>query len=199
MIELNSHRDPFPYLVIKNLFTPVEYLEITSEWMTLSDTALPPERTAGATDVNGNNLKKNSGIFIDDVYKQNRNASATLRHNRKLFDPKLGAQIERDNPTYGLIRSSSIDTTLISYYKRGDYYRTHYDYNSVTAITYFMPEDHRFHGGVLRFVDYGLEIVPHNNETIVFLGCIRHEVTPIESDADGIVRVAMSQFVGNWR
>jgi Rps23 Pro-64 3,4-dihydroxylase Tpa1-like proline 4-hydroxylase len=199
MMELNSYRDPFPYLIIKNLFTPVEYLEMTSEWMTLSDTALPPERTAGAKDVNGNNLKKNSGIFLDDIYKQNREASATLRHNRKLFDPKLTAQIEATNPTFGLIRSSSIDTTLISYYRPTDHYEIHYDYNSVTALTYFLPRGRTFSGGILRFVDYGVEIIPSDNETVVFLGCIRHEVTPIESDDDSINRVAMSQFIGNWR
>ena len=199
MIEIVSYRDPFPYLIIRNLFASIDYCEMANEWMSLSENALSPEFTSGAKDAHGTNLKKNAGIFLDDVYRVNRNQSATLRHNRKLFDQELGKMIEAKNPTYGLIRSSSIDTTLISYYRSSDYYQTHFDYNSVTALTYFLPNGPTFTGGSLRFVDYGVEIQPVNNETVIFLGCIRHEVTPIESTDDTIKRVTMSQFLGNWR
>lgn len=195
---ITSHLAPTPYVVIDGLFDDYDYVKMCDEWVSLTEFGLSPERTGGAQTSAGVNVKNNSGVFLDEMYAANRSACATLTLNRRLFADDVMAELEQINPTFGLIRSSSIDRTLISYYGNDHHYGRHYDYNTITAMTYFLPQGDCFSGGVLRFTDHDIEFKPKNNQTILFLGCTYHEVTPLDGP-DGVLRIAMSQFVGNWK
>lgn len=198
MTTFTAYDQPFPYVVIYNLFNNDQFDEMSQEWLLLQPNALGPEFTATAKTGDGTNLKQNSGIFLDDVYAHNRTASPTLRYNRKLFDAEFTTQLENANPIWGLVRSSTADKTLISYYKNNDYYQRHYDYATLTALTWLLPQGDTFTGGKLKFTDYDISISPQPNITILFPGCIWHEVTPIKGN-DGVLRVTMSQFIQHNR
>jgi len=196
-VKINSFIEPFPYLVVDNLFTDDEYDSMVSEWIALEQFAARPEETRSALN-NGEILKSGKGVFLDTMFSANRNASNTLTTNRKLFDSAFLEEVEKLNPAFSLLRASSVDSTLVSYYGDGDYYGKHYDYSTITAITYFLSQDNLLGGGELIFNDYNVEVVPQNNRTVIFISSIWHEVKPIKG-ADGCLRIAMTQFIGNWR
>jgi Rps23 Pro-64 3,4-dihydroxylase Tpa1-like proline 4-hydroxylase len=198
MSQITSYVEPFPHVIIDGLFNDAQYSEMVNEWSRLQSSALEPEHTFSARDHEGNVLKQNNGVMLDDVYNTHRDASPTLVHNRALFSPEITTALAATNPTFGLVGSSSVDKTLLSYYSDGDYYSIHYDYCTVTALTYWLPQGECFSGGILRFPDYGVEIPPKDNQTVLFVSCIRHEVTPL-SGPSGVLRVTMSQFIGNWK
>ena len=65
MQVLNNSKN---YFVVDDFFNESELISLWKELDTLQskDVLQPPTITAGAKDGNGNIIKKNSGIFLDD-------------------------------------------------------------------------------------------------------------------------------------
>jgi Rps23 Pro-64 3,4-dihydroxylase Tpa1-like proline 4-hydroxylase len=156
-----------------------------------------PENTSTAVDEYNNPLKKNKGIFLDNLFHNQRQNSKILQHNRKIFKSDIVNQIIEADPVFSLLSTSRIDTTLISYYHDGDYYLPHIDNSSVTILSYFLAENILFEGGNLAFVDKDITIQPKNNMTILALGSYKHAVSMIRKmseDSPNVLRICMSQF-----
>ena len=77
--------NPFPFLEIENMYSEDELKLIWQELEFLNqlDKLEKPEET-GAASVNGEILKKNSGLYLDDLYKS-RNISNILTVNKNLM------------------------------------------------------------------------------------------------------------------
>jgi hypothetical protein len=77
--------DPFPFLEIENMYSEDELKLIWQEleFLNQSDKLEKPEET-GSASVNGEILKKNTGLYLDDLYKT-RNISNILTVNKNLF------------------------------------------------------------------------------------------------------------------
>ena len=172
-------RDPLPYLYIEDIFSEEELPLIYRELEFLQPKLLNPEKTGTARADNGAPAKKNKGIFLDELYSI-RKFSDILTVNRKFFTYDVINALEQCCPGYGLLKSSNLDSTLISYYEDSDYYEPHTDSASITIVSWFFKNPKNFIGGDFIFSDYNIKTVPKNNSAVIFFSCFKHEVTPIK-------------------
>lgn len=192
---INQH--PFPYIHVKNFYTEEELnlIWIELNFFQSNPETFKSENTNGAKDKDGKLLKKNRGIFLDEMYNDRfRSVSNILNCNRKLFNI-----LNVDNWFFKNIDVDK-DTTLLSYYENSDYYYPHKDNTVATACTWFFKEPKKFKGGDFCFPEYNIEIPVENNSLVIFPGHMIHAVTKIEMEEgnSGYGRYCMSQFL-NYR
>lgn len=192
--------NPFPFLEIENMYSEEELKLIWQELEFLNqlDKLEKPEKT-GTASINGEILKKNSGLYLDNLYKS-RNISNILTVNKNLMSLHILDTFSSLCFLYENIKHTNDDTTLISYYDNGGYYRSHQDSALYTAITWFFKEPKKFNGGDFYFSDYDHKIELKNNKTILFPSVITHSVNEIIMNNKGDVgcgygRYAMTQFL----
>ena len=197
-IKVTVHTEPFHYIEVRNLWTDEEREEMFDEMLFLEKKALfkPPEETGTAKHEDGTNKKRNTGMFIDEVW-QNRDYSDILKHNRKLFKVFENKKVE-DSWYYDGLNFNS-DSTLVSYYEDACYYKSHRDGSVTTVVSWFFKEPRKFKGGELKFTDYDLTFEVTNDLTIIFPSNINHEVSEISIDDEykgkQYGRFCMSQFL----
>ena len=193
-----KHYDPFPFLEIENMYDDDQLKLIWQEleFLNQSDKFESPEKT-GSAKRNGEILKKNSGLYLDDLYK-NRNISNILTVNKNLFAPHILEEFSSLCFLYENIKRTNEDTTLISYYDNGGYYKPHQDHALYSAVTWFFKEPKKFDGGDFYFSDYNLKIEVKNNKTVLFPSVIYHSVDEIKMNDNlsfGYGRYVMVQLL----
>jgi hypothetical protein len=187
-----------PYVQIDNTYTEDElrliFLEL--DFLHSSGCFGGPEIT-GTAFTDGVANKKNHGIFLDHVYS-NRATSNVLKLNRKLFGLNLDYRILPN--IFRQYKTSDYDSTLLSYYGNGDYYRGHIDNSSLTMVTYLFKQPKKFTGGEIVLVDYNETLEAAFNRTYIFPGYEIHAVNAVnmadEDAANGFGRYCISNFVG---
>lgn len=192
-------KDPFPYLKIENLYTEEELELIADELIFLNHKSKleDPKHTGSAKDSSGNILKKNSGLFLDDLYKR-REISNILSVNRKIFRKEYLEAYASLSFGYKSILECNQDTTLISYYENGGHYKPHKDHALHTILTWFFETPKMFEGGNLFFPEYNEKIEIQQNMTIIFPSFVLHSVEEVKMNEDinyGFGRYCMSQFM----
>jgi len=192
--------DPFPFLEIENMYDRLQLKLIWQELEFLNqlDKLESPEKTGGAEEEEGKILKKNSGLYLDNLYKT-RNISNILTVNTNLFASHILEEFSSLCFLYENIKHTNNDTTLISYYDNGGYYKSHQDNALYTAITWFFKEPKKFNGGDFYFSNYNCKIEIKNNKTILFPSVVNHSVDEVimnnKSDfSQGYGRYSMTQF-----
>lgn len=142
---------------------------------------LGPDSTGSAWDEATNTpLKNNLGIILDEIYK-NRNVSNILKENRKLFSDAFSDQLIEYSAFFRYLRAANLDTTIIQYYENSDYYKSHTDSATITAITWFYDQPKKFKGGNLIF-ENNLVINCEYNRTVLFPSILFHSVEEIMMD-----------------
>jgi Rps23 Pro-64 3,4-dihydroxylase Tpa1-like proline 4-hydroxylase len=199
-IKVTVHTEPFHYIEVRNLWTEQERTEMFDEMLYLEKKALfkPPEETGSAVDDDKNVLKKNNGMWIDEVW-YDRDYSDILKHNRKLFKLFENKKVKESWYYDGL--NFNADSTLVSYYEDDCYYKPHRDKSVVTVLSWFFKAPKKFNGGEITFTDYDLTFEVTNDLTILFPSNIKHEVSEISIDDEykgkQYGRFCMSQFLNN--
>jgi hypothetical protein len=197
-MKITHYNAPFEYVKVENMYDDAELADIYTELTYFHKSKLmrPPEMTGSAVDEESRVTKKNKAIFLDTLY-QDRYSSLILRRNRKLFT--LDLPYHELSSYFNVVKTSTKDTTLISYYEDSDYYKPHRDISILTALTYFYAEPKRFSGGELEIPRYGVSLEPTNNVTYIFCGQEMHAVAPITMDKDdlgkNLGRYCMAQFI----
>lgn len=187
---------PVPFLMMDEIYTPVELERVFKELEFLQPKLQGPDHTGTARDVDGNAKKKNTGLFLDDIYA-NRDISDILQLNRVFFSEEIARKVEQCHPVFRLLRTTAKDSTLVSYYETGDYYKSHTDSSAITILTWFYKEPKNFSGGDLVFTDYNIKVPVRHNAGIIFFSSYSHEVTPVSLNDAGKPcsgRFAISQF-----
>jgi Rps23 Pro-64 3,4-dihydroxylase Tpa1-like proline 4-hydroxylase len=143
-------------------------------------------------------IKRNSGLFLDDLYQSYRNCSNILRVNRKIYKDGFGLGKEffkylpQENKKC-ILR----DYTLVNYYENSDYYLEHHDDAILTILYWIYKEPKRFEGGDLYLQDEKIEL--KNNRLIIFPSYIKHSVTEVNMDEEyadkKLGRFCISQFI----
>ena len=184
-----------PYIVVDEYYSDSELDLIWEEleFFTYSHKLKGPKETSGAD-------KNNSGLFLDEVWRNQRELSNILSVNRKIFND---LDILRQSPSWFFKHfECSRDVTLLSYYEDGGYYRPHTDNFAVTILSWFYKKPKVFEGGNLRF-HMGSdieEITVVNNRTVIFPSCLMHSVTPIlmeeQYQRQKLGRYCLTQFLG---
>ena len=190
--------DPFPFLEIENMYDDDQLKLIWQEleFLNQSDKFEGPEET-GSAQKEGETLKKNNGLFLDNLYKT-RNISNILTANKNLFSPHILEEFSSLCFLYENIKHTNEDTTLISYYDNGGYYKPHQDHALYSAVTWFFKEPKKFDGGDFYFTDYNLKIEVKNNKTVLFPSVIHHSVDEIlmnTNSCSGYGRYVMVQLL----
>ena len=177
-------------LLIDNFFTSQELQEVQKEIKDLNRFLSGAETTSTAVDENKKYKKTGTGVFLDPLYHKNREASAILQANRKLFSEEFVSVAENFDSIFGFIRESNQDTTLLNSYVEGQEYKAHVDTNRVSAVTFLRDGD--FTGGGFRFPSQDIEIKTLHNRTVVFPSCVLHQALPVCGNG---TRVSIAQFI----
>ncbi len=199
-MEVYSIHDPFPYLIVDNIYNEDELQLIWQEldFLCYSGKWKSPEETASAK-LDDEILKNNLGIFLDgkDGIYADRKVSNILSVNRKILDKEIFGEYGALSFGYQTVFMTNSDTTLISYYEDNHQYKKHKDHAIMTALTWFYKEPKAFFGGDLIFSDFDKHTVQiKNNRSVLFPSFVFHEVEQIfmPENKPGYGRYCMAQF-----
>lgn len=190
MIINKIKKENFEYILIDNFYNQFEFNDIKKEINYFLNFKQSPEITDAAFDNNGNYKKKGEGVWIDDYFVNNRDKSAILNLNRKIFDIEIYNEAIKLNLYFKHLKECNKDTTLVNYYSNSNFYEYHIDQSILTAITMFKIGN--FEGG--NFMINNDEIEFKENRTIIFSGNIPHKANPIICEHNNY-RVTMAQFL----
>jgi len=196
-MNIHVNRDPFPFLIIEDLYTEDE---LTLIWQELdyyqSNSYILNANTNPSLSEDGKARTKKQGNFVDNVF-QKREYSNILCLSRKLFQP--GLIVNSDHIKEWKYLRPDIDHSLLSYYDDGAYYLPHHDNTVVSIISWLWKEPKRFEGGDFVFEDYKLTIKCKHNSAVAFPGTTLHGVTPITMEDqykdEGLGRYSLSHFL----
>ena len=191
--------DPFPYTLIDDFY---DQKELDGIWQELDfycypEKLYPSDKTMPALDQHGNVMKKNHGLSLDAVYRDQRILSNILSINRKI----LQSDTIKNHPSWFYQNLYiDLDFTLLSYYENGDYYKPHQDSGTLTILTWlYKGEEKKFSGGDFHFTDFNIDIEVKNNRMIIFPSMIWHAVDKIkmkeEDLGQGLGRWCLTQFL----
>tara|TARA_R110000796_G_scaffold35765_1_gene91726 strand:- start:125 stop:712 length:588 start_codon:yes stop_codon:yes gene_type:complete len=178
------------FLVVDDFFTAKELQAVEREVKDLKRFLLSGLNTGVSTAENNIPQKTGRGVFLDPLYLENREASAILEGNRKLFSAEFIQTAENFDASFGAIRESNHDSTLLNYYVSGQEYKAHRDGSRVSAVTFL--REGNFTGGGFRFPSQGVDIEAVHNRTVVFPGCVLHQALPVHGDG---ARISIAQFI----
>jgi hypothetical protein len=189
VMKIHSYTDPFPFLYIEEFYTQDELDLIWKEldfYVSNRENIFIPDLLSAHE--NGQPLKSNSGVFLDEMHANNRSASHILNFNRKLFEVMQA----EDNWFFKNLYCNH-DTTLLSYYCDSDYYAPHYDKSVCTACTWLHKDPITYVGGEFSFTEFDRAFMGNNNCTVIFPGQVKHSVTQV----NGYGRWCISQFLNH--
>jgi Rps23 Pro-64 3,4-dihydroxylase Tpa1-like proline 4-hydroxylase len=188
-MEYEFYTEPVTFCIIKNFYSKDEVDDIHEELANLKTHFLKGEVTGAARNLIGKSKKDNHGIFLDDFYKD-RKESLILQLNRKVGSPHVIHELSKGHWFFKYLSRTQHDTTLVSYYQQGDYYKTHEDQSFITAIYYTWKEPKSFEGGDIYFGNFKVPI--ENNSVLIFPSNTEHRVSEVTF---GVGRYAISQFI----
>ena len=194
------YKEPFPHLIIENLYDEEE-LELI--WKEL-DFYTYPGKLLEAKNFGGVVDKTNShAIILDELYNPSAigvvsNIMRINQENKEYFADyaeKFSKIHDCCSGTLGWNKS----TTKVRYYHNGEYYEPHRDtYYIWLLFTYFYKEPKKFTGGDLFFPDYDYEYNCNHNSAILIPGWVKHGVREVKIDNsdyyDGYGRYAVTIF-----
>ena len=178
------------YISIDDIFTSSELEEITQEVQDLKRFSLGAERVEAACDEQGKSKKTGTGLFLDSLYSHNREASAILKANRKIFTSEFISKAVNFDIVFNFLARSNQDNTLLNYYKEGQQYKPHTDNARISAVTFLREGD--FEGGQFSFPEQDVTIDALHNRTIIFPSCATHSALPVHGDG---TRISIAQFI----
>lgn len=184
-MKFNKSNSEYSILVIEDIFSKSEIRSILDECSNIYKHVGfdEPEKTGSAKYADGTSRKKNSGIFIDELFSgRGRNISSILRIiENKIFSIETIEQYESLNPFNSLIKNCNSHTTLLNYYEDNNYYDYHHDSSAFSVVSIFHEEPKHFSGGDLIFMidNKEIRIETKNNMSIIFPSSYLHKVSPI--------------------
>ena len=193
-ITLNQVKN-LSYVVIDDLYLPEEVVQIKDELRGLLPYLNEPSSVQTATDENGNLKKKSMGLFIDAHYA-NRDDSAILRLNRKIFCDDIVEKATELNQFFYTLRACNSDFTLVNYYSAGEEYKPHTDNSALSVITFFSLGE--ISGGDFEFPEVNKTIPFKENRAVIFPGCALHAAQKTTAEP-GMFRISIAQFLNNKR
>ena len=193
-MKFEFYTHPVTFCIIRDFYATDEVQLIHDELDQLEPHFGGAEKTGTARNIRGNPKKHNRGVFLDDFYGNEKNASSILKLNRKTFSPEVKYELAKGNWFFKYLDRTNHDSTLVSMYRQGHYYHAHEDQSFITAIYYTWKEPKAFEGGDIFFENFQVPIT--NNCLLVFPSNTKHTVTKV---AKGSGRYAISQFISYER
>ena len=167
-------------VIIDNFYSIDDYNHLLDESLHLLNNNLlqSPRYTGSAKDDNGNFMKNNMALFLDEYYVNDRSQSKILTINRKIFTNEVCTELLKSDFFYNYYSKSNHDSSLISYYEDHSYYLQHTDDAIITVLFWLYRSPKSFKGGDL-ILNGTKKIKCLNNRLVIFPSIIPHEVTAV--------------------
>jgi len=190
-MKISGHRvNNLSYILIDDFFTTQELQAVSQETKDLKRFSLCAEKTGVAKDEKQNSKKTGTGLFLDELYADNREASDILTANRKTFSTKIQEYAAKFDVVFECIKESNHDTTLLNYYVEGQNYKPHKDQARISSVTFL--RDGNFTGGEFSFPEQKVTIEALHNRMVIFPGCATHSALPVHGNG---TRISIAQFI----
>jgi Rps23 Pro-64 3,4-dihydroxylase Tpa1-like proline 4-hydroxylase len=184
-----------PTIFLENIFDE-KTLNLVQNELELLTLSLKDENYTKSATRNGIILKKNKGIFLNNVYTDfNYSVIAKFLIKKIINNKKISSVWEPKwlSQTWKNIKDFSV---LISYYEDGDYYNPHTDGAVFTVLVWIWKDPKQFTGGDLQIGSPENIIKCMNNCGIIFPSGEMHAVTPIKLENSGNGRYCITLFLG---
>lgn len=190
-MNISGHRvNNLSYILIDGYLTAQELTGVEQEIKDLKRFCVSAEKTGSAEDEASNLKKTGTGLFLDDLYFENRDSSDILKANRKTFTPEIQDYATKFDIVFEYMRASNKDSTLLNYYVEGQSYAPHKDKARISSVLFL--RDGQFTGGEFSFPEQGVTIEAVHNRAVVFPSCATHAAMPLYG---GGTRVSIAQFI----
>lgn len=196
-IDANNLGD-FGYLYIENMYTNKELDAIKNEiknvsWMMDNVPSIQKARNEHSARTEDNKFKMTgNGMLIDSLYT-NRDYSAILKFNRKLFKDNIKKAIKSSHPSNQSFDLVTKDYTMLNKYTYKNEYMSHKDLATFTNVTFLNLDDKEMQGGDFVFTDYDKTFKFKNNSSVLFPSWVSHHCTKIETK--DVTRYSLAQFL----
>jgi hypothetical protein len=188
---INGYRvNNLSYILIDDFFTAKELEAVTQEIKDLKRFSLCAEKTGTARDEQESLKKTGKGLFLDELYITNREASDILTANRKIFGLEIQEYAAKFDVLFEYIKESNKDSTLLNYYTEGQSYAPHKDQARISSVTFLRQGE--FKGGEFSFPEQGVIIEAVHNRMVIFPSCATHSALPVHGDG---IRISIAQFI----
>jgi hypothetical protein len=194
-MQVTAHRvGALDYAVIDGLFPPEELNEVENEVAHIINSGMLqyPEATFSAKAADGRTLKTGRGLLLNEYYSPEWQNAGILYLVTKISTPEIVDRLRKTSANYTHLKNANSRTTLLNVYANNEGYLGHYDGTLFTAVT-FIGED-EFSGGDLVFPEFNVREKSIRNKTVVFPGCVLHEVESVQAQ-EGQYRKTLTQFL----
>jgi len=174
-----NKNDKFPILQIDNWYSEKEmnniYLEL-DYYMAIGKENMVKTEKDNSTAVE-NDIPLSTGYRL----KPHRNDfySCINRCLMKQSSKKFNKYVEESMPQGNSFKHTNFNSSFISYYEDGDYYKSHTDIALFSCLIWIYKEPKNFTGGDITFSQCNTTIQCKNNRMIFFPSYYLHEVSEI--------------------
>ena len=183
-IQVINEDTKFPCVVADNWYSPEEEKSVWSEldFYSYQQNIDRAETTIVAKYDDGTPKSNAFRWYINTYYipEETEKVSHICRCTYKLREKGFHDAINRCQPYNRMFISTNSDSTLISYYEDGDYYKSHYDVFSWTCLIWFTREPKIWTGGDLELPESKTQIRFQHNRAVFIPCCYLHKVTPVK-------------------
>jgi hypothetical protein len=201
-LKVKLNVDPFPHLILEDLFTSEELFSIGKEieFLQESNLSLSALTSAKVQHVDGSyeDKAKYKVIYLTSVFQSWKN-SFIARKIRDLGDQGILFLYSQIEPWVDLVQQRGWKENIkINFYENGDKYDEHKDASEFTSLIYLSGEKKLYSGGDLHFPDYSYSYACEHNSLIFFPGHKKHKVSEVKSlegiESNQTLRVAINTF-----
>ena len=204
-VKVISYNSPVPFLYYQDLFAEEELKLIYSEldfYQESKDIFFQTDtsQTNGATDSNGDSLKRNGGFFMNNLWGEIK--SPIGRFTCDIFNTPI---LNHPSNYFFNDFNPELNGFLVSYYESQDCYKPHRDTTVATLVIWLWKEPKKFNGGDFHFTDFpNVKLNTSNNCAVLFPGQYKHHVNPVKmnngfsaSKEDGFGRYSFTLFMNH--
>jgi hypothetical protein len=178
--------EPFEHIIIHDVFSPEELKNVWTEIEFLHPRLMRVGENGfdggSATDKDGNMLKQNSVLGLQDIYNYQSNVSYILQYMIALYNREDLAQLAIYDLGYyfRLYLKASTYYFKLQYYEDNDGYKSHTDEFVFSASLFLYKDPKNFTGGDFVFDEYDYTVSCETNKMIIFPSTVKHSVTPVK-------------------
>ena len=194
-----------PHIVIDNWYNEKELKSVWHEleFYNLQKNVIKANKTTDVARDENNKAKSNAfRFYLDSFYthfglKISPISSCMYKQRSEQFKEivKQSMPLHENN-----FRNTNHDSTMISYYDKGKYYKPHCDSVQFTCLIWLFKEPKKFKNGDLKLIQANQTIECVSNRMLFFPSYLKHQVTKLSSDKRipfGEGRYCITHFY-NW-
>jgi len=196
-MRLHPNRlEDFGYLYIEDLYTKNELDAIKTEIKNFSwvlnnvPEAGDLRKQIAGRNLDGSTKMTGTGILVDHAYS-NRDYSAILKFDRKVFNEEISDVFVATHPANSAYKNITKDYTMLNKYNHSNENMPHEDNCSFSIVTFLKIEDKNIEGGDFVFTNYDKSFKFKDNSCVIFPSWVTHHATKLKSK--DVTRYSLAQ------